>query len=141
LRSQLQYPLNAQSAANDPNAGSERAQRLVYEPIRPIVDELANELGLCLRYYSVTFHGQRPEQVSLIGGEARQPWLAPLLADTAGVAVSTIDPIDQVATGRAQNVFDEGPHAEWAVAAGLSLRGQSVAEAEPRQATAGERAA
>jgi type IV pilus assembly protein PilM len=118
LRRSMPYPL--------PSDGeSSRMHRPVYEALRPVVEELARELGLCLRYYSVTFRGERPEQVALVGGEARQAWLAPLLADTAGVDVTTVDPIDEVGHGDVSTLSDAGPHVEWAVAAGLSLRGQS----------------
>jgi len=116
-------------------SGSDRVHRLVHEAVRPVVDELARELGLCLRYYSVTFRGHRPEQVALVGGEARQAWLAPLLADTAGVEVTTVDPIDEVGCTPDDGVLDAPPHTEWAVAAGLSLRDTTAERAEPAELT------
>jgi type IV pilus assembly protein PilM len=124
LRRQLIYPPTTGDGPAAHASESARIQRPVYEAIRPVIDELGRELGLCLRYYSVTFRGRRPEQVALVGGEARQDWLAPMLADAAGVAVTTIDPIDEVRHSQAKQTFDAGPNAEWAVAAGLSLRGQ-----------------
>jgi type IV pilus assembly protein PilM len=130
LRRGMPYPL----ASNDADQNASRVHHRVYEALRPVVDELAREVGLCLRYYSVTFRGRRPERVALVGGEARQPWLAPLLADTAGLEVTTIDPIDDVQRSDALPLLQEGPHTEWAVAAGLSLRGQSKGQASRRAA-------
>lgn len=129
----LPDPATAKNAA-DQAESQQRVHRLVYEALRPVVDELARELGLCLRYYSVTFRGHRPEQVSLVGGEARQAWLAPVLADTAGVEVTTIDPIDEVGCEPNEGVLEAAPHTEWAVAAGLSLR--QAHEAAPTRSAA-----
>lgn len=124
LRRELPYPIDGGSAgaSEASDARPQRVHWLVYEALRPVVDELARELGLCLRYYSVTFRGHRPEQVALVGGEARQAWLAPLLADTAGVEVTTMDPIDEIGDRRPAGLGEHGPYTEWAVAAGLSLR-------------------
>ena len=44
--------------------------RSIAEAIRPVLERLAQEMSLCLRYYSVTFRGQPLAQVVLGGGEA-----------------------------------------------------------------------
>ena len=53
--------------------------RSIAESTRPVLGQLANELSLCLRYYSVTFRGLPLRQVVLGGGEATESlaeWLA-----------------------------------------------------------------
>ena len=44
--------------------------RSVAEASRPVVDKLAHEISLCLRYHSVTFRGQAIKRLILGGGEA-----------------------------------------------------------------------
>lgn len=104
--------------------GSHREiDRAVYEAVRPVVSDLARELSLCLRYYSVTFRGPRPEEVLLVGGEARQRWLAPMLAEGSGVAMQLADPFAASVPGATLAALRDaqGPEA-WAVALGLAQR-------------------
>jgi len=70
--------------------------------------ELAREIGLCLRYHSVTFRGERPEQVALRG--------APMPA-----AVT-----DAIASALGLELVGAGDDGAFAVAAGLSLRAQDT---------------
>lgn len=113
--------------ADEAADGAEPGER--YEQLRaalrPVITELGREIGLCLRYYSVTFRGRRPEDAVLVGGEANNPFLPDLLPEIAGIAIK---PTDLLAG------FDvAAPHealggtrrrGAWAVAAGLSLRGE-----------------
>ena len=46
------------------------ASRSVSEATRPVIDRLARELSLCIRYHSVTFRGQRLYRLVVGGGEA-----------------------------------------------------------------------
>ena len=85
------------------------------EAVRPVVEQLAAELALCIRYHSVTFRGLRLSQLVLSGGEANQSladWLAPRLDLTCDVG----DPVRnfrQTPPGRA---------GQWDVATGLAMR-------------------
>ncbi len=87
------------------------------------IDHLGREIGLCLRYYSVTFRGARPKQVMLIGGEARQCWLPDALTTGSGL---TCTPFDALADINRADVADAiGPgiaSCQWALAASLSRR-------------------
>lgn len=90
--------------------------RGIVESLRPVLDRLANELALCLRYYSVTFRGQPISQIVLGGGEAT-PSLAEWLATRLSLPCEAGDPLrlfePTAPTGRA---------GQWDVAAGLALR-------------------
>ena len=100
------------------NHGDERfegAHRALREALRTPVSELGREIDLCLRYFGVTFHGARPEALTLVGGESLQPWLAPMLAEQNGLAVEVGDP-----THGAIEIENAG--AGWAVAVGLAGR-------------------
>ena len=46
--------------------------RTVEEAGRPVLDRLAHEVSMCLRYYSVTFRGQTMDRVVVCGGEATE---------------------------------------------------------------------
>src|SRR5205814_7718440 len=62
-------------AATNTSASAKRdpVAQAVFDATRGTMEELGREIALCLRYYSVTFRGQRPTRVKLIGGEASDP--------------------------------------------------------------------
>jgi type IV pilus assembly protein PilM len=84
--------------------------------MRPTLDKLAQELSLCLRYYSVTFRGQPLCQMVLGGGEATEP-LSQLLSTRLDLPCELGNPL---------RPFDKGSFSErigqWDVAAGLALK-------------------
>lgn len=90
--------------------------RGIQDALRPVLDRLANELAMCLRYFSVTFRGQPIAQVVFGGGEATDAlveWLAPRLNTPCEL-------------GNALRPFERAPAAgrlsQWDVAVGLALR-------------------
>jgi len=90
--------------------------RSLAESIRPVVDRLANEVSLCIRYHSVTFRGQPLTRLVLGGGEATQN-LVERLAGRLDLKCELGDPfravqVEQVAGRRSQ----------WDVAVGMALR-------------------
>jgi type IV pilus assembly protein PilM len=89
----------------------------------PAVTELAREVGLCMRYYGVTFRGRRPEEVTLVGGESSNAWLWARLCEEAALSPSPDDPLARLDLTRVSDLIG-GPEksAAWTVAAGLSLK-------------------
>jgi type IV pilus assembly protein PilM len=124
-----------QQMHTDESSVQEHIRRAIHESIRPALAELGREIGLCLRYYSVTFRGRRPEQADLIGGEAGQAWLEKMLTEQAGVTIATADPLAEVDCAAVAQVLGETSPA-WAVAAGLSMR-----PAQTKPSTAGRKEA
>lgn len=109
--------------------------RALYEAMRPAVAELAREVSLCLRYYSVTFRSERPQEMLLIGGEASQPALGALLAEGTGIAVTVHDPLASLDLGAWSSVVDAGPgRMAWATAAGMARRRNEVSNTQGRAA-------
>ena len=102
-------------------AGRDSVDRAVHEALRVPVDELSRELSLCLRYFSVTFRGRRPDAVQLAGGEARASQLDALLAEGAGIQVAPVDVTTQVDFGGVDPALTADGGSDWAVAAGLAL--------------------
>ncbi len=106
----------------------QEVQRVVYEAVRPAMTELAREVSLCLRYYSVTFRGERPGEVSLVGGEACQPALASLLTEEVGVTVAPMDPLTHVQAERWASLLTSGAgQSAWATAMGMARRRERAA--------------
>lgn len=114
--------------------------RAVYAAVRPVLNELAKEVTLCLRYYGVTFRGQPPERIILTGGDALEPKLDETIARACQLRVSFDDSpgaltnlIEQI--GNALNQTP-GPASYWAAAMGLSLRGIGGRKARARHRAA-----
>lgn len=90
--------------------------RSIAESIRSVLDRLANELSMCIRYHSVTFRGQPLERVVLGGGEATEA-LVDWLAARLDVPCELGDPLRSY-----QKSNHSGRAGQWDVAAGLALR-------------------
>jgi len=96
----------------------------VVDAIRGQVEALAQEIGLCLRYCSVTFRGLRPGQITLTGGEAYDSGLIKLLGECLDRPCEVGQPLRGVRLGRADMGGDRrGVLTEWSVVTGLALRG------------------
>ncbi len=106
----------------------ESLERAVYESLRATASELAKEVSLCLRYYSVTFRGKRPEKVLLVGGETYEPQLARALAEGIDLPVEAIRPFAGMDISKATELDTDGTNSEWAVAVGLSMRREAAAK-------------
>lgn len=105
----------------------ESVSRAVYESLRGPVGDLAREVGLCLRYYSVTFRSKRPESMIITGSEAGQAHIPQLLADGAGLAVQTCETLDHLDWSAIQNISHADMHVgAWAMAVGLAMRSDSL---------------
>lgn len=101
----------------------ETVERAIFEALRATVADLSREVGLCLRYYSVTFRGRRPDRAMLVGGEVRESQLPAMLAEGAGIAVEPASPMRLIEiNGHAEAMGGGERFSEWAVAAGLSMR-------------------
>jgi len=99
-------------------------RQVMVDAIGAVAEELAREISLCFRYYTVTFRGKRVERAVFAGGEAYENILLNVLRGQLAVEIEVAQPLrgfDMV------NIdFDSdrrGLLCEWAVAVGLSLKG------------------
>ena len=100
----------------------------IRDAVRGKVEELAREIGLCLRYCSVTFRGLRPNTVLMAGGEVYDPAVTELLADNLGIECNVAQPLRGIDVTRVMpGVGRRTPMCEWAVASGLAMRDQDIA--------------
>ena len=115
------------SGSSPMQAGIDPAtDRAVHESLRPLLEELAREVLMCLRYYGVTFKGQHPGRLMLTGAEACEPGLAAAIAQRCDTCVElddeegTLERLESsLASTRSRG---HGPAAAWSIASGLSLR-------------------
>jgi type IV pilus assembly protein PilM len=88
----------------------------IAEGVRPVVERLANELSMCIRYHSVTFRGQPLVRLVLGGGEATQS-LLDALGKRLSLKCELSDPLRHI-----PNQLHLGRKGQWDVAVGLALR-------------------
>jgi Tfp pilus assembly PilM family ATPase len=101
---------------------SDSVRQAVFDATRSTMEELGREIALCLRYYSVTFRGQRPGKLRLLGGEAADPLLLGVLNAALGIPVEAGRPLFSVDTSRLEPSDRIGFMSEWATAFGLALK-------------------
>ncbi len=116
----------------------DRVDRAIFDAVRPLLNELAHEITLCVRYFLVTFRGAKPEGILLAGGDATEPRLAEIIAELSGLPTDLGRPLEGIDLGPTSLPMNRrGPLSEWATAAGLTLRteqrsGQDLLESARR---------
>jgi type IV pilus assembly protein PilM len=112
----------APGSANQELVKTDPVRQAVFDAIRSTMEELSREIALCLRYYSVTFRGQRPSKVKLVGGEAADPLLLGVLGAGLSIPVEAHRSLFSVDTSRMEASDRIGYMCEWAQAFGLGLK-------------------
>lgn len=94
------------------------------DAVRPLVERIARDVQLCLRYFAVTFRGNRPESLTFVGGEAHEPTLMDIIAPALDVPCMIGYPLRGMDGTQEMSSRDARTLAPcWAVACGLALRG------------------
>ena len=88
----------------------------IAEGMRPVIERIANELSMCIRYHSVTFRGQPLVRLVLGGGEAT-PTLLDAFAKRLSLKCELSEPLRNFTTPA-----HLGRKGQWDVAVGLALR-------------------
>jgi type IV pilus assembly protein PilM len=120
--SALRRRLGENPTPNDEAAKSDPVRQAVYDSTRSLMEELAREISLCLRYYSVTFRGHRPNRVRLVGGEGNDAQLQMLLNAALPIPVETGRLMQSLNLNQLKPADRRGSLAEWSVALGLGLK-------------------
>jgi len=112
-----------QKPANDDLLDASTRQVMV-DAIGAVAEELAREISLCFRYYTVTFRGKRVERAVCAGGEAYENILLNVLRRQLTVEIEVAQPLKGFDMMNVNFDSDKrGLLCEWAVAVGLSLNG------------------
>jgi type IV pilus assembly protein PilM len=90
--------------------------RMLTESLGPVIDRLAGEVAMCLRYHSVTFRGQKLDRFVLCGGEATEA-----LVETFAKRLNLPGELGNPLRGYDRTSIP-GRKSQWDVAAGLALR-------------------
>jgi type IV pilus assembly protein PilM len=99
-------------------------RQVMVDAIGAVAEELASEISLCFRYYTVTFRGKRVERAVFAGGEAYENILLNVLRRQLTVEVEVAQPLRGFDMMNVDFDSDRrGLLCEWAIAVGLSLKG------------------
>ncbi len=110
---------NGESMALD-----EGIRQAVMDAEAMVAEELCKELSLCLRYYNVTFRGQRIQQVLFSGGQGDEIVLQNRLSQTMHVPVKPVDPFHGLGRlNRKEEAELVEKYRQWAIPMGLALKG------------------
>ncbi len=106
----------------------EATRQVMVDVISALAEELAREISLCFRYYTVTFRGRRVERAVFSGGEAYEGILINVLKRQLTVEIEMAQPLRgfDLSSEKTNINFDNdrrGLLCEWAIAVGLSLKG------------------
>ena len=99
-------------------------RQVIVDAVGAAAEELAREISLCFRYYTVTFRGKRVERAVFAGGEAYEKILLNVLRRQLSVEIEVAQPMRGFDMMNVNFDSDRrGLLCEWAVAVGLSLKG------------------
>jgi len=105
------------------------------DAISKVAEELAKEISLCLRYYSVTFRGKRIERAFFTGGGSHENILFDIMKRQLAVGIEIAQPFRGFDIQNEKVNINErnGLLSEWAVAVGLSLKGMNTVKHSKRE--------
>lgn len=119
---------DAPTDGGEPPDLDQTTRQVLLDAMNSVAEQLIHEISLCLRYYTVTFRGQRVGSalVSGVGAET------PLLLDTCKRHLPCDVAVAQSFRGlrKVGRLSREG-QTEWAIAIGLALKG--IESAAPEQ--------
>jgi type IV pilus assembly protein PilM len=112
------------SESLDENGLDSSTHETMVDALSAVAEELAREISLCLRYYTVTFRGRRVERAVFSGGEAYERILLNILKRHLAVEIEVAQPLKGLDIADVNLDNDRrGYCCEWAVAVGLGLKG------------------
>ena len=144
LRTESGFSSLKPDAKDGPSQEGERnmdasTRHAVSDAVTSVAEDLAREVALCLRYYTVTFRGKRVERAVFAGGGAYEDILLNVLRRQLAVEIEVAEPLRgfDLSSGRGKVSFygdRRGLLCEWAVAVGLGLKGWDKVESSVRSA-------
>ena len=95
----------------------------IRDALRSEVEALAREVGLCLRYCSVTFRGLKPQRINLTGGEACDATFVEMFREHLNMECHVSDPLRGIDSAGVDPGAQHGcVSAGWAICVGLAVR-------------------
>lgn len=124
----LKSDMSEQTPAENRHNIDMSTRQVMVDEVSAVAEDLAREISLCLRYYTVTFRGKRVERAVFAGGGAYEDILLNILRRRLAVEIEVAQPLRgfDLSSKRASLNFNSdrrGLLCEWAVAVGLGLKG------------------
>ncbi|TFG46664.1 MAG: hypothetical protein E4H40_07200 [Candidatus Brocadiia bacterium] len=123
LRGKLRKENSDYSDTDDEGRLDASTRQVMVDSINTISDELAREISLCFRYFTVTFRGKRVESAIFSGGESYEKILLNVLRRQLAVDIEIGQPFRGIERTDVAFEGDRRMLSEWAVAMGLGLKG------------------
>jgi type IV pilus assembly protein PilM len=99
-------------------------RRLVVDTLHNTAEQLAAEISLCLRYYTVTFRGKRVERAVLAGGGVHETALLDVMRHHLAIETEVAEPLRGFVADREDGSAERQMlSSDFALAVGLSLKG------------------
>ena len=99
-------------------------RQAMVDAMSAVAEQLAREISLCFRYYTVTFRGKRVERAVFSGGEAYEKILLNVLKRQLAVEIEMAQPLKGFDMTNLNFDSDRrGLLCEWAVVVGISFKG------------------
>jgi len=108
--------------ADSPAEKKDPVRQAVFDATRSVMEQLGRELSLCLRYQSVTFRGQRPTRLRLMGGEGADTHLQEILTSILTIPIEAPRPLYSIDSSQLKSLQRQQAMGEWALVLGLALR-------------------
>jgi type IV pilus assembly protein PilM len=114
-------------------------RQVMVDAVSAVAEDLAREISLCLRYYTVTFRGKRVGRAVFAGGGAYEDILLNVLRRQLAIEIEVAQPLRgfDLSSKRTKLNFDSDRRSflcEWAVVVGLGLKSWDGAKRGKRQA-------
>ena len=113
--------LDAETDVTRHASGDDLVKRTIFSARRALLEDLARELSLCLRYFCVTFRCRRPERVLVCGTAAGQRQLIDILAASLPVSVEPCLALHDLRHSPSSLEITRRNAQEWSTALGLAL--------------------
>lgn len=97
--------------------------RVVNDAVRMVAEQLAREVSLCFKYYTVMFKGKRVGQTLLSGGESYDKVVVHALKRQLGGDIELAEPFRGLRIDDQARFDSAAAVCEWSVAVGLGLKG------------------
>jgi len=102
-------------------------RRVVVDTLHSTAEQLAAEISLCLRYYTVTFRGKRVERAVLAGGGVHETALLDVMRHHLAIETEVAEPLRGFVAGRGDGGAERQTlSSDFALAVGLSLKGSNA---------------
>jgi type IV pilus assembly protein PilM len=113
------------------DTGDPTTRRLVRDTLHATAEQLAAEIALCLRYYTVTFRGKRVERAIVSGGGVAEQAFLDVMRHHLAIEADVAEPFRGFDLGQiGTRIEDFGSTADFALAVGLTLKGWGTSTAE-----------